>query len=174
MWVARWTVGVRLGARDPDRILDPEQVEVREGRDDPARGGHVPKRVQLDHHIHLAADGLTDPAERLECLVELGGRDVMTEGRLGVGVERPDLHAGRALVEQAAGQLGGAVEEGVQILVASVGVRLVQAPVRDRLRPASTDVAFAGAGVVGADLVARPAPEQVVQRLAERLAEQVP
>ena len=41
----------------------------------------------------------------------------MSIGRLGVRIERPDLHAGDALLEQRLRQLVGAMQEGVEVLV---------------------------------------------------------
>ena len=70
----------------------------------------------------------------------------------------------------------GVVQEPVEVLVGP-GRGWLGVPVRDRqpggLRHAA-DVAVAGAGVVGADPLARGAAEQLVDRLAADLAEEVP
>ena len=77
----------------------------------------------------------------------------MPAARLGIGVERPDLHAGDALLQQAQRQLAGPVEKGVEILIRSLGLvrHLRQSPVADLLLGAVSHVAVAGAGVVDAD-----------------------
>ena len=107
--------------------------------------------MELDHDVHAVADRAADLAERLERLVELGGADVEAARRLGGVVERPDLHAGDALAEQALGQLVGAVQERVEVLVRPGPVVLRQAPVVGQLAAVLAHVAVAGAGVVGAD-----------------------
>ncbi len=73
--------------------------------------------MQLDHDVHAVADRVADLAERLERLLELGRADVVAARALGGEVERPDLHARDALLEQALRELVGAVEEGVEVLV---------------------------------------------------------
>jgi hypothetical protein len=128
--------------------------------------------VELDHDVHLVADRGPDPAERLERRVELVGRYVEAAPALRGVVERPDLHAGDALLQQGVGEVVGAVEEGVEVLVGAG--RRVQAPVAGQLALAAAHVAVAGAGVVGADLLAREAAQALVDRLAGGLAPQVP
>ena len=79
------------------------------------------------------ADRGPDLAERLQGAIEIDVGDVRAIGGLGVGVERPDLHAGDALVEQAFSQLVGPVDERVEVLVRSLRFAVGQAPVVDRL-----------------------------------------
>ena len=71
-------------------------------------------------------------------------------------------------------QLVGAVQEGVEILVRACGLAGGQAPVVGQLADVLAHVAIAGAGVVDADLRARQAAQQLMDRLAGRLAEDVP
>ena len=47
------------------------------------------------------ADRRANLAEGFERLFEIGIGDVEPAGGLGIGIERPDLHAGDALLEQA-------------------------------------------------------------------------
>ncbi len=109
-------------------------------------------------------------------LSELGGRDVEPARCEGVLVERPHLHAGHALGEEALGELARApVEEGVEVLVGAVpplGGR--QAPVVDVGADRGPDVAVPRAGVVDADRLARLPAEELGDRAARRLAREVP
>src|SRR5258708_5004420 len=98
----------------------------------------------------------------------------MSEARLGIGVERPDLHPGDALREEVAGELVRSVEERVEILVRTLCLGFRQAPVHDGLAALVADVAVAGARVVGADRIAARAAEDTVQRLPGRLAAEIP
>src|SRR5882672_293631 len=104
-----------------------------------------------------------------------GGRDVHAVRRVRISVEGPDLHAGETFLDQADRQLVGAIQEGVQIFVRTFGrARLRQAPVVYLLHRALADIAIAGARVVDEDLLAREPAQQLVDRLAARLAEQIP
>ena len=138
------------------------------------RGRQVPERVQLDHDVHLVADRAADLAKRLERLVQLLRTDVVPAPALGGEVERPDLHAGDVLLEQAVRQLVGAMQEGIEIFVRACGLAGGQAPVVGQLTDVLAHVAIAGAGVVDADLRARQTAQQLMDRLAGRLAENVP
>ena len=73
--------------------------------------------VQFDHDVHAIADRAADLAKRLQRLIEFLGADVVAAPALGREVERPDLHAGDALLEQAVRQLVGPVQERIEILV---------------------------------------------------------
>ena len=121
-------LGERVRARDPHRILDPGRLELVERARDPARGRDVPERVQLDHDVDRRADRRPDLPERLERAIEVGGTDVVPEARLGVRVERPDLHPGDALGEQVAGELVRTVEERIEVLVRALGLARAAAP----------------------------------------------
>lgn len=115
--------------------------------------------------------------EGLERDAQVGGGDVQTAARLGGGVEGIDLHRADALGEQALGQLVGAVDEALEVLVRALGpARGQQAPVAlARIAGAALPSrAVAVAGVVDADLVAARPAEQRVDRHARGLAEQVP
>src|SRR5918998_2466964 len=96
----------------------------------------------------------------------------MTAGILGVGVERPDLHAGYALREQVLGELVGAVQEGVEVLVGAFGFR--EPPVAHLLPRLLAHVAVAGAGVVGADPLPTGSAQELVDGLTRSLAEEIP
>src|SRR5215203_717756 len=100
----------------------------------------------------------------------------MPTARLGIGVERPDLHAGDPLLAQAQRQLAGPVQEGVQVLVWPLGLRghLRQSPVADLLLGTSPHVAVAGAGVVDADALPARSSQQLVNRLTDPATEEVP
>ena len=99
------------------------------------------------------------------------GGDVLAAGLLGRVVERPDLHRRDAFGEQLLGELVGAVQEAVEIVVVLPGVETV---VGGRLALVVLDVLGAGAGVVGADRLPGEAAEQLRDRLARGLAEYVP
>src|SRR6185437_3070886 len=109
-------------------------------------------------------------------LPEVVARDPLAAARLRVGVERPDLHPGDALLEQAVGEAAGVVQEPVEILVRTGRAR-IRVPVGDG-KPGglwhTTDVAVAGARVVRADPVAAGSAEQLVDRLSAHLSEDVP
>ncbi len=167
-------LGERVGARNAHWVLDPGQVELVERARDPARRRHIPERMQLRHDVDCRTDCGTNLSERLERAIEVGVADVVPEARLGVGVERPDLHPCDALREEVAGQLVRSVEERVEVLVRAFGLRIRQTPVHDGLPALVADVAVAGAGVVRADRIAACAAEDTVQRLPGRLATEVP
>ena len=103
-------------------------------------------------------------------------RDVVAAARLGVGVERPDLHAGDPLLAQAQRQLAGPVQEGVEILVGPFGLlrHLRYSPVADLLPGAGPHIAVAGTGVVDADAIPAGTSQQLVDRLTDRAPEDVP
>ena len=82
-----------------------------------------PKRVQLHHDVDLRADRSPDLPERLERAIEVAGTDVVAEARLGVRIERPDLHPGDALGEEVGRELVRPVEERVEIFVRPFRVR---------------------------------------------------
>ena len=130
--------------------------------------------MQLGHDVHRRADCRTNLPERLERAIEVGRADVVPEARLGVRVERPDLHPGDALGEEVAGKLVRSVEERVEIFVRALGLGARESPVHDGLAALVADVAVAGARVVRADRIAARAAEDPVQRLPDRLAAEVP
>ena len=117
-------LGERVRTGDPHRILDPRRLELVECARDPACGGNVPERVELDHHVDRRADCGADLPERLERPIEVGGTNVVAETRLGIWVERPDLHPGDALGEQVAGQLVCTVEERIEVFVRPLRLRM--------------------------------------------------
>src|SRR5918998_1335422 len=96
----------------------------------------------------------------------------MTAGILGVGVERPDLHAGYALREQVLGEFVGAVQKGVEVFVGTFGFR--EPPVAHLLPRRLAHVAVAGAGVVGADPLPTGSAQELVDGLTRSLAEEIP
>ena len=120
----------------------------------------------------LSPTALADLAERLQRPVEVGAGDVVAARGLGRRVERPDLHAGDALLQQRERHLVGAVQEAFQVLVGA-GV-VAQAPVLDLLQAGVADVLVAGAGVVGADALAGAAAQELDHGLVGGLAPQVP
>jgi hypothetical protein len=128
--------------------------------------------VELDHDVHLGADRLPDLAERLHRGLELAGGDVEAAPALGREVEGPDLHRRNALLEQRVRELVGAVQEGVEVLVRAF--LAVETPILGELALGAAYVAVAGAGVVGPDLRPRETAQELVDRPAGRLAEQVP
>ena len=113
-------------------------------------------------------------SEWLHRLVEIAIGDVNAAARLGIRIERPDLHAGDPLLHQADGELIGAVEKPVEILVRSFVLGVTDAPVVDGLSRFVTDIAIARTGVIGANHVLRFSAEELVDRLIGNLAEQVP
>src|SRR5215211_3533669 len=132
--------------------------------------------MKLDHDVHLEPDRRTNLAEGLQGPVEIADGDIVAAARLGVGVERPDLHAGDPLLAQAQRQLACPVQEGVEILVRTLSLlrHLRQAPVADLLLGASPHVAIAGAGVIDADPFPAGTTEQLVNRLADVAPKEVP
>ena len=99
-----------------DRVFVPEGVESASARD-LLRHRQAPQAVELDHDVHLRRRPRrgscgTAPARR-------PGRpaDVLAVAALGREVERPDLHAGDALLQQRLGQFVGAVQETLEVLV---------------------------------------------------------
>ena len=155
------------------RVLVPEGIEGLERGRDPHRGGVPPQRVQLHHDVHPVSNRSANPAERLQRPIEIPGGDVVAVGFHRRVVERPDLHSRDALLQQAVRQLVGPVEEGVEVLPGAFG-RSVEPPVVGPPVRAAAHVAVARAGVVGADPVPAQAPQQLVDRLPGRLAEEVP
>ena len=99
-----------------------------------------------------------------------------TAGRVGGGVERPDLHPGDPLGEKALGELAGpALEEGVEVLVRPLfRVGVGESPVLRHLGARRPHVPVAGAGVVGADRRAGHPAQEVHHGPPRRLAEEVP
>src|SRR5215203_1859694 len=98
----------------------------------------------------------------------------MPTARLGIGVERPDLHAGDPLLAQAQRQLAGSVQEGVQVLVRPLGLfrHLRQSPIADLLLGTRPHVAIASAGVVNADAIPTRSSQQLVNRLTDPATEE--
>src|SRR6202035_3769116 len=96
---------------------DPPGLEFLERAGDLLRHWDVPEAVQFDHNFDLISDGSPDLLDRSESGFEVGPRDVLTRGRLGSRVEWPDLHAADSLLDQALGQLVGAMQERVEVLV---------------------------------------------------------
>src|SRR5215212_9527674 len=132
--------------------------------------------MKLDHDVHLEPDRRTDLAEGLQGPVEIADGDIVAAARLGVGVERPDLHASDPLLAQAQRKLACPVQEGVEILVRTLGLlrHLRQSPVANLLLGASPHVAIASAGVVDADPFPAGTTEQLVDRLADAAPKEVP
>ena len=85
-------LGHRVELVVADRLLQPGDVVGLQRLGDAQRRRQGPQAVQLDHDLHLAADGVADLLERLERLVEFGKRDAGAVRGLGGDVERPDLH----------------------------------------------------------------------------------
>ena len=110
--------------------------------------------------------------EGLQRRPEFVRRYVVSLAALRGDIEGPDLHARNALFQQGMGKLVGAVQERVQILV--VSFRIADAPIGDFLSAAVANVPVTGAGVVNANLVARPAAQHVADGLAVSFAEQIP
>src|SRR5688572_16909825 len=88
-------------------------------------------------------------------------------------VERPDLHASDALLEQRLREFIGAVQESIQVFVRPARFS-IEAPVLRALPARGADVAVPRTGVVRADRVAARATENLIERLAGELAEEVP
>ena len=169
----RGVVGQGCEAVHAHRVLVPEGVEGLQRGRDPHCGRVPPQRMQLHHDVHPVSDGGANPAERLQRPVEVPGRDPVTVGLHRRVVERPDLHSGDALLQQAVRQLVGPVEEGVEVFPGAFH-RSVESPVVGAPVGTAAHVAVARAGVVGADPVPAQAPQQLVDGLTGRLAEQVP
>src|SRR6185295_7712931 len=100
-------------------------------------------------------------------------RKVLSIRGLGMRIERPDLHAGDALLEQRLRQLVGAMQEGLEVLVGPLRLA-VESPVPGVLSAGGADVAVARARVVGAYPFAARAAEQLIERLLADLAVKVP
>ena len=137
--------------------------------------------MHLDHDVHLRADGRADLLERFQPFPDLVGRDVVTATGHRVRIEGPDLHPADALLEQAVGELVGPVDERLEVLVGTWGDPARPAPLPDRgaIRRhegfgVRSSVVVPRARVVDADPVATRSTEQLVDRLARRLAEDVP
>ena len=146
-------------------VLEPRRAVLLDGVGDLLGGRDVPVAVALEHDVDPVADGLADALERLEALAELGRGDVAAGAAERDPVERPDLHRPDAFVEQLLGEGLGLVELCPEVLERPLAVTaavLVAAVHR------------AAAGVVGGDAVVGEAAEQLPDRRAERLAEDVP
>ncbi len=117
------------------------------------------------------ADRRADLLEGQQSALQVGGGNILAVGFLGRRVERPDLHRRDPLRQKVGGELAGAVEERVEVVVA---VLCAQAPIARVLALGGAHVGRAGAGVVGADARPREAAEKLRDRLPRRLAEQVP
>ncbi len=106
--------------------------------------------------------------------LEVGGRDLGAAGGRGEAVEGPDLHGPHPLGQQRAGEAGGIVELGLEVV--HLALRRL-ARLNETADPADRGggvVGGAGAGVVDADLFACPAAQERRHRHAQRLAEDVP
>ncbi|CCF21430.1 protein of unknown function [Pseudorhizobium banfieldiae] len=166
--------GIALQARQAvhlDWVFMPEGLVWLERLGDLHRRQELPHGVKLHHDVDLIADSLADLFERLEGELQVRHRDILA-ARLFCGcIEGPDLHRGYAVREQRFRQLVGAVQEAVQVVV---GGASGEAVVCGRLACILLDVFSAGAGVVGADLFAAEATEQLGDRLVRHLAEDIP
>src|SRR6266404_1734026 len=130
--------------------------------------------MKLRHDLDSVADAPADLAPGFQRNVEIAPRNEAAAVVLGVGVEGPDLHRGVAFFKQALRQFVGAMHEGDLVVVAAFGLRRRLAHAQRTPRHAAGVVVVAGAGVVGADAVARQAAEQRMNRLIERLADDIP
>ena len=162
----------RIDIRRADRILEPVRLERLHRARDFHRGRQIPQTVHLDKEIDLVADPLANLLEWGHALLQVSGRDIVAAGRIGRMVERPDLHAGIALGDQALGEVVGAIEERVEILVRSF--ILFEAPVVGAPVRPCPNVAVAGTGVVDANPVAAFASEQLIEGHAGGLPHDVP
>src|SRR3712207_1893413 len=93
------------------RVLVPVGVELRKSCSELFGHRQAPQRVELDHNVHLVADGLADLGERLKSYLEFGWGYVIAVAALGGEIERPDLHAGNALLQQRMRQIIGVVQK---------------------------------------------------------------
>ena len=71
-------------------------------------------------------------------------------------------------------QLVGAGQEGLEILIGPLGGRALGLPLAGDLIQPAAHIAVAGAGVVGADPVVAEPAQELMDRLARRLAEEIP
>ena len=112
-------------------------------------------------------------SERLQRRGQVGAGDVVAAGGLRRRIERPDLHAGDALLQQRrapARRRGAGSRRGPRR-----GRRCCRRPQFSTCcRRGVADVLVAGAGVVGADALAGAAAEQLGDRLVGGLAAEVP
>ena len=95
-------------------------------------------------------------------------------GRFGKWVEWPDLHTRDALVEEAPGEVVGAMQKRIQVLIRAGFVDRREPPVVHCLFAPGADIAIAGARVVDADAIAACTPQELVDGLTSDLAEQIP
>ena len=111
-------------------------------------GQQLPHRVELDHDVHLVADGSANLLERRQRGLKIRCGDIVPVAFFRRDVERPDLHRRDALGEKLRGELAGPVQEGVEIVVLAI---CAQSPVCRVLALGRAHVGCTGAGVVGAD-----------------------
>src|SRR6185437_4375696 len=146
--------------------------------------------MPFDHDLHAIADGIANLAERFEPAAQVFGSNFVAAERTDVRVEHaaeaapvvhaagivsdeiegPQLHAADSFFEQFAGEVAGAFHEAGEVLKRAVGV--LRAVAGSSIGGAA--VAGAAAGVVGADAVASRSAEQLPDRQARRLSEDVP
>ena len=137
------------------------------------RSGRVAaeQAVQLAHHLDAVADGVADPAKRLQPLLQVRQADQLAAAGGGIDVEGPDLHGLVALGEQALGERAGIAHEGHLVVI---GAR------RDCRRRRCRGACRAGVegvartGVVDRHAEARTAAQRLVDRHALALAGQIP
>src|SRR5207244_2013541 len=121
--------GGRLLGRE--RVLEPERVVLLGRLGDPA-GQRQRPAAAIEQDVDPVADRAADPPQWLEPALEVVAPDVPPAAL--AGLERPDLHGGVALGEQAPDQLLGSLERGAGVLVGTIR------------RPAGAAVARAAAG----------------------------
>ena len=83
----------------------------------------APQAVQLGLQPHALAVRGAHFLEGRKRLLQVGGGDVHAVRRAGGKVERPDLHRRDSHLEQRRGELVGAVQEGIEVLVAPAARR---------------------------------------------------
>ena len=162
----------RVEVVGPDRVLEPERLELLQRAHEALRRRQAPQPVQLDHDVHGRADGAADLAERLQAAVQVPRCDVGAAARLGVRIEWPDLHGRDVLAQQVGRELVGPGEEGVEVLIGAL--RAAQAPVVDALLGLLADVPVARTGVVDGDVVPARAAKKLVQWPARGVPQDVP
>ena len=82
---------------------------VLEGARDLQRRRQLPQRVVLEHDVDALADGGADRLDQPDRAAEILRVDVLAGARQRVGVERPDLHRGDAVLEQRERELARAL-----------------------------------------------------------------
>ena len=159
-----------------NRVLVPVDPEPAQRIGDLERRRELPEPVVFEHDVDPVADRTADRLDQRDRAREIPGRDVLAAGRQRVGIERPDLHGRDPVLEQGGREFRRAMVLGCEIVEQIGAGRGIARAHQERIVVAARDpvVGGAGAGVVDPDFFPAEAAEQLVDRQAGRLAEQVP